>query len=299
MKKFYAFLFFLTAISFYSNATEWTVQVSNFQFSPKTLNVVVGDVVKWVWVTGSHTTTSTTIPAGAATWDKPMSSSSTTFSYTVTVEGTYSYKCTPHAGLGMTGSFTASPNLPITFKNFSVSISKVNAALLQWSTATEENTDYFAILRSTDGENFEQIGSVKAAGNSTSLINYSYTDNTLSSSAEYYYYTLKTVDKDGKYNLSSTKLIKNNAAAAKLIVKMSPNPINRPGHLMLQFNADKEGSMLCQLYDASGKLIKQDNMYATVGLNNGHFHIGDVPSGNYTIMFTLGDIKESYTIVVQ
>ena len=85
----------------------------------------------------------------------------------------------------------------------------------------------------------------------------------------------------------------------KLIVSLSPNPISRPGHLMLQFNAEKEGSMHVQLYNSSGKLIKEDNMSAVAGLNNGHFHVGDVPAGVYTIIFSMGNQKESYRIVVQ
>ena len=297
MKKVLPLSFFLLAF-FPGFANTFTVNVSNFQFSPSTLNVTVGDVIKWVWVSGFHTTTSTSVPAGAAIWDAPIQSAGQTFSYTVLVEGTYQYRCSIHP-TSMLGTIVASPNLPVVLKGFSVSGTKSNAALLQWSTVTEENTDYFAILRSTDGQSFDQIATLKAAGNSSELKNYSYTDNSIGSSSRYYYYSLKIVDKDGKYTISSTQLFKNIAGAAKLITKLSPNPISKPGHLLLQFNADKEGSMLTQLYDASGKLVKQDNMYAVQGNNNGHFHIGDVAAGNYTIVFTLDGIKETYTIMVQ
>jgi hypothetical protein len=61
-----------------------------------------------VWTSGSHTTTSTVIPASAATWNSPISSTVTSFEYKVTVAGVYNYKCTPHASMGMVGSFTAS-----------------------------------------------------------------------------------------------------------------------------------------------------------------------------------------------
>ncbi|MFI5150994.1 MAG: T9SS type A sorting domain-containing protein [Bacteroidia bacterium] len=89
------------------HATTWTVTVSNFAFSPSSLpSVSVGDTVKWVWSSGSHTTTSVSVPTGAATWDSPMNSASTTFLYKVTVPGTYTYKCSMHSS--MTGSFTAS-----------------------------------------------------------------------------------------------------------------------------------------------------------------------------------------------
>jgi plastocyanin len=92
-----------------SQATVWTVNVQNFTFDPASLpDVKIGDVVKFVWVSGNHTTTSTTIPSGAETWDSPINIEFPQFEYTPTVTGTYNYKCTPHASMGMTGSFVVS-----------------------------------------------------------------------------------------------------------------------------------------------------------------------------------------------
>ena len=71
MKKVLFVIIFLH-VFFSLSATEFTVQVSNFQFTPSALTISLGDVVKFVWVNGSHTTTSATIPAGAASWDKPI-----------------------------------------------------------------------------------------------------------------------------------------------------------------------------------------------------------------------------------
>jgi plastocyanin len=96
-------------------ATLYTVQVQNYSFNPSSLNVVVGDTVKWVWVNGSHTTTSSTIPPGASSWDSPINSSHQTYTYPVTIAGSYNYVCTPHASMGMVGSFVAAmPTLQVT-----------------------------------------------------------------------------------------------------------------------------------------------------------------------------------------
>jgi plastocyanin len=91
-----------------AKATIHTVQSGNFFFNPNSLNVTVGDTIKWVNTAGSHTTTSSNIPSGAATWDANLNSSTPTFLYKVTVAGTYDYVCTPHISMGMVGSFTAS-----------------------------------------------------------------------------------------------------------------------------------------------------------------------------------------------
>ena len=97
-----------------AGATKWVVNVQNFSFAPANLpGVHVGDTIRWVWVSGSHTTTSTTIPFGAAAWDHPITSTNTSYEYPVTVAGAYNYKCTPHEAMGMVGSFTATALNPV------------------------------------------------------------------------------------------------------------------------------------------------------------------------------------------
>jgi len=78
--------------------------VGDFQFTPKTVNARVGDTISWSWQNGTHTTTSTSVPAGATSWDSPMNSSSTRFRTRVTVAGTYRYQCSFHFAMGMKGT---------------------------------------------------------------------------------------------------------------------------------------------------------------------------------------------------
>ncbi|MBE0648187.1 MAG: T9SS type A sorting domain-containing protein [Bacteroidales bacterium] len=118
-------VFVLTLSASSSFAVKHTVLVGNFYFNPSNIpDVQVGDTIHWQWVEGSHTTTSTSVPAGAATWDSPMTSGNQVFEYKVTVAGMYNYKCTPHSGI-QTGSFTAvgapPPSLTVTPSNQNVS----------------------------------------------------------------------------------------------------------------------------------------------------------------------------------
>lgn len=298
MKKFVLSLASLFLFFTITNAATITVHVANFQFTPAAVNAVVGDVIHWVWDNGSHTTTSVTIPAGAATWNANMNTTSKTFDYTITVVGTYDYHCIPHAP-NMAGTITATAALPVVLSYLNVSSTAGNKAMLTWKTLSEQNTASFIIKRSTNGSSFTEIGRVKAAGNSTAEKVYSFTDNNISKDNKYYYYMLQIADKDNQLTASDIKLFRNNTAVTKLITSMSPNPISSPGHLMLQFNADKAGTMLVQLYDATGKLVKQDEMGAVEGLNNGHFHLGNLAAGIYNIVFSMDKIKETKSIVVQ
>ena len=284
--------------SFCSQAKVYTVQVANFQFTQSTINAVVGDTVVWTWVSGSHTTTcdptvssATSLPAGATPWNSDINSISSSFTYKLTVAGTYNYLCLPHQSV-MKGVINVSAVLPVTLLNFTASLAQNNKALLSWKVASEQNLNYYSIQKSTDGRTFTEAGRVQAKGNSALQQTYTYTDNAPGGN-RYVYYALKMFDKDGTTQLSPITLFTNPAIKNKIILSLSPNPISSPGHLMLQFNADKSGSLLAQLFDMNGKLVKQTNMMAVAGVNNGHFHLGELPSGTYTLVVSIDDKKET------
>ncbi len=88
-----------------TRATVITVTVMDYSFTPSSFTANVGDTVKWIWVNGGHTTTSTSVPSGAASWSNPLNSSSTSFEYTITTPGTYNYWCAIHTTM-MEASFT-------------------------------------------------------------------------------------------------------------------------------------------------------------------------------------------------
>ncbi len=109
---------FLTMLASTSFSTTINVTAQSNVFVPANINVVVGDTIRWNRTTGSHTTTcdgteGSTRPAGAPAWNSPLTSSSPTFRYVVTVPGTYHYICEPHAP-DMSGNITATVSTAIT-----------------------------------------------------------------------------------------------------------------------------------------------------------------------------------------
>src|SRR5262245_35922881 len=86
-----------------TSAATIRVRVRDFKFMPATINAKVGDVIVWQWVSGMHTTTSTSVPAGARTWNSPMDSTTPQFRYKIRVAGTYQYHCNFHFAQGMVG----------------------------------------------------------------------------------------------------------------------------------------------------------------------------------------------------
>ncbi len=95
-----------------ADAAGATVAVANFSFTDggsgtSTTTIQAGDTVTWTWGATSgvpHSTTSDSVPAGAATWDSGTSASPFSFGPTTfTVAGTYTYHCSVHPGT-MTGT---------------------------------------------------------------------------------------------------------------------------------------------------------------------------------------------------
>ncbi|HLP57147.1 MAG TPA: T9SS type A sorting domain-containing protein [Fluviicola sp.] len=89
--------------------------------------------------------------------------------------------------------------LPVELVNFSAEQTS-NEVACSWITATERNTNVFVLERSINGIDFEPIGMVDAAGNSTSPINYAFTDK--NPAAGMNYYRLLTIDTDGSSTYS-------------------------------------------------------------------------------------------------
>lgn len=80
--------------------------------------------------------------------------------------------------------------------------------IIDWSTASETNNDYFTIERSNDAIYFVNVSIVRGAGNSTSIKTYNIKD--LSPSKGINYYRLRQTDYDGKTEVSAivaTKII--------------------------------------------------------------------------------------------
>lgn len=82
--------------------------------------------------------------------------------------------------------------LPITVTSFTVNCGN-DATILQWETANEIGTDYFILSGSIHGDDFQQIGIIAAAENSTSLQSYTYSID----ASFYKYYKLNVVYTDG------------------------------------------------------------------------------------------------------
>ena len=87
------------------------VEVEDFEFIPQSIDVKVGETVRFIW-TGyiPHTTTSDAT-SGVDSWDSGLLEMGDTFDIVINAEGTHPYYCIPHGGpggIGMAGIINAS-----------------------------------------------------------------------------------------------------------------------------------------------------------------------------------------------
>ena len=122
-----------------------------------------------------------------------------------------------------------------------------NRVFVNWSTASEINTQMFGVERSADAINWELIGEVTAAQNSHVKLDYSFWDEKPLNDQSYY--RLSQIDIDGSVRYSDmVTLFKN---INEWIV--FPNPANDV--LTIQFRDNSKKFLNVSLVDITGKLV--------------------------------------------
>ena len=164
------------------------------------------------------------------------------------------------------GSTPGSP-LPVTMAKFDAK-SYENSIVLDWQTASEENTAHYAVERSFDGINFTKIGRVEAVGNSSTLRKYRFVDETPLTATNYY--RLRINDLDGKFNYSDILNVKN----SKVKAVFYPNPAKSNENITLMGNYDPE--MFVSLTALNGSVIVlriKDNQISLPNLAAGIYYL--------------------------
>jgi hypothetical protein len=155
--------------------------------------------------------------------------------------------------------------LPVTWVDFSGSLSPDGTAELEWATASEDGSDYFAVEYAADAESFHQIGTVRAAGSSTTLRRYSFKYPL--PSAEEYYFRLRQVDIDGSVAYSELLRLTGQSATNLTVY---PNPSSTT----IRFSSTQP--VPYTLFDATARRIRS-------GIADGPVSVADLESGMYYI----------------
>ena len=149
-----------------------------------------------------------------------------------------------------TGSGTMSSSialLPVELVSFDAKSINKNV-LINWTTASEKNNDYFTIERTKDSRAFETITTTKGAGNSNTLLYYNATDESPMSGTSYY--RLKQTDYNGHFSYSN--LVPLNIDS-KTEFNVYPNPSNGTTDIIVSLKGAGAKEILVVVYDLTGR----------------------------------------------
>ena len=152
---------------------------------------------------------------------------------------------------------------------------------LQWKTASEKNTAKFIVEKSIDGVTYTSIGEQTAAGNSTTTLSYSLSDNQPVIGNNYY--RLKTVDIDGKFSYSDVINIPVNEAYTNSFTRVYPNPTK--GNLNVEIQSSTTSNTKIVVFDVVGKKIFEKETSLVKGINTLTFDVADYADGAYILQF--------------
>ncbi|MDP1727935.1 MAG: fibronectin type III domain-containing protein [Bacteroidota bacterium] len=227
-----------------------------------------------------------------------ISAAAGTNPYTQTISGVTAFS---PFGVGSGGT------LPVTWVDLNAIKSEANV-ILNWSCAQEINSDLFLVERSYDGKNFEHIGSIKAAGNSSSITHYKYLDpdafsnlklhqqsgGLASQTAAVIYYQLKVKDFDGSITVSKIVSVQEFKKTETADITLFPNPFSES--FSVRILSESNNNLKFSLTDISGKTLYSKTFWLDAGINtiqmsNSNFSI------NYVIIESfIKDQPSSYRL---
>lgn len=191
------------------------------------------------------------------------------------------------------GNFAANP-LPVELSAFNANC-RTNSILINWTTASENNNDYFVLERSKDLITWDMVTTINTLnGNSNITQQYSYVDHIFGGT---FYYRLTQVDINGTaetYPPVSLTCIGTEADPS--IVNLYQNG---DGQVTIVLFAPGEMDYVLHLYDLHGKAISIANGMLTGGNNTFTLDAHLLRDAFYLVNVEVGDKSLSKKIFVK
>ena len=164
--------------------------------------------------------------------------------------------------------------LPVLFSKFDAKCTNTGT-LISWATTQEANSSKFEIERSTNGTTWASIGSVAAAGNSSSNRAYQQIDLIGGTAL----YRIKQIDKDGQFIY--TDVARTNCEVKNISSVIYPVPAKDMLNVVIK--SDRSVRTQLMVYDMQGKLVKKVEAAITAGNNNFRINLIGLASGDYML----------------
>ena len=226
--------------------------------------------------------------SGAATFVSNSAASFNLYYSPDAFPGYYNWSITKYSPCGRTPvTVTANCAAPVKFIDFNARSSGSNVLLI-WQTASEQNSNYFSIDRSSDGISFTSIGNIKAAGNSDNSLSYSFTDrNPLDGNN---YYRITEYDNDGSVTISSVQSV--DITNNDLLVMPNPN-----SGTFTVTGKTNDGLVTMVVLNSLGQQICEITNQVTGKSFTQVINISNLPSGIYYLQVQTSDNTQVKKII--
>ncbi|MCE2713438.1 MAG: T9SS type A sorting domain-containing protein, partial [Cryomorphaceae bacterium] len=194
------------------------------------------------------------------------------------------------SGLTSFSQFSAAGNqasaLPVELVSFQANCLESNTVDVTWSTASEHNSNYFRVDKSRNGTEWDVLGTIGAAENSQTLIDYSLTD--YSPNPGINYYRLFQYDMDGTFTTYDIQAAVCKEQAAGTTLSTHPNPSARDFNVDL-LTDEMEGNGTLVMTDAKGSVVYKMEVNVVNGNNNFLIQNFEGQPGMYYITVKVAD----------
>ncbi len=164
--------------------------------------------------------------------------------------------------------------LPVLYTKFDAACTN-NGAIVSWSTGSEFNSNYFELQRSTNGNDWATVSTVKAAGNTSAAHTYQQLDLNGGKA----FYRIKQVDLDG--HPVYTSIIRTNCERKGIDMVIYPVPARDILNVVIR--SDKSLKTQLLLVDGVGKIVRRRDATLSNGDNTFLFDLKGLASGAYIL----------------
>lgn len=165
---------------------------------------------------------------------------------------------------------------------------------ISWKTTDELNTSHFDIERSMDGVTYNSIGQT-ASANSPGDHQYAFDDKQVQHGTTYYY-RIKQVDIDGRYNYSSTLRV-NTSGDRSAVLKIRNNPV--PADMVLSIALPDAQNARLVLVNQLGATVLERKVNLQAGETLMTLRTSNLSRGIYYLVVYAGSNKLHATLIKQ
>lgn len=183
--------------------------------------------------------------------------------------------------------------LPIELTAFNANCSEIGTTI-NWQTASEHHSATFEVEKSRDGVNWFFFELIQAAGNSTTLLDYSVVDS--EKATDVVYYRLNQIDLNGEskiYGPISANCFETNDFTATVF----PNPTTEI--VTVEMNNPIAQTVSIQICGTDGKAIVQTTNQLEIGTTQIPLSVESLKAGVYTLKLVGINKLETIKLIVQ